>query len=107
MLPVVVFSVLGSVIAIIFCLMLDDMKQVIAYRRIGHIGLVVGTILMDNEMGLLRGLLIMQIFAFIHYSNFVLFCSFDKEFNINMKKSGQHLFISTTRKKKLGRQDKH
>merc|ERR1712007_173390 len=53
------FSVLGSVIAMMFCLMLDDMKQVIAYRRIGHIGLVVGTILIDNEMGLLRGLLIM------------------------------------------------
>ena len=58
LLPVVVFSVLGSVIAIMFCLILDDMKQVIAYRRIGHMGLVVGTILIDNEMGLLRGLLI-------------------------------------------------
>merc|ERR1712154_40567 len=59
LLPVVVFSVLGSVIAIMFCLILDDMKQVIAYRRIGHGGLVVGTILIDNEMGLLRSLLIM------------------------------------------------
>merc|ERR1711923_246238 len=57
-LPFIIFSVLGSTIAMIFCMMLDDMKQVIAYRRIGHIGLVVGTVLSDNEIGLVRRLLI-------------------------------------------------
>merc|ERR1711923_117364 len=56
--PFIIFSVLGSTIAMIFCMMLDDMKQVIAYRRIGHIGLVVGTVLSDNEIGLVRRLLI-------------------------------------------------
>lgn len=49
---------LGSVLAIFFCMMLDDLKQVIAYRRIGHIGLVVGTLISDNEVGILRSLLI-------------------------------------------------
>lgn len=49
---IIVVSVLGSIIAIIYCLMLDDLKIVIAYRRIGHIGLVVGTVLRDNEMGI-------------------------------------------------------
>ena len=57
-LPFIIFSVLGSTIAMMFCMMLDDMKQVIAYRRIGHIGLVVGTVLSDNEIGLVRRLLI-------------------------------------------------
>merc|ERR1712154_640354 len=57
-LPFIIFSVLGSTIAMMFCIMLDDMKQVIAYRRIGHIGLVVGTVLSDNEIGLVRRLLI-------------------------------------------------
>jgi len=49
---IIVISVLGSVIAIMYCIMLDDLKMVIAYRRIGHIGLVVGTILRDNEVGI-------------------------------------------------------
>jgi len=40
-------------------MILDDLKQVIAYSRIGHIGLVVGTVLADNEIGILRRLLIM------------------------------------------------
>lgn len=56
---VTIVSILGSVLAILFCLMLDDLKQVIAYSRIGHIGLVVGTILSDNEIGVLSSLLIM------------------------------------------------
>jgi len=56
---VIIISVLGSTLAIFFCMILDDLKQVIAYRRIGHIGLVVGTVLSDNEIGVLRRLLIM------------------------------------------------
>ena len=52
------FSVIGSVAAMIYCLILDDLKIIIAYRRIGHIGLVVGTILRDNEIGIWRSLLI-------------------------------------------------
>jgi len=48
---VILVSVVGSVIAILYCIILDDLKMVIAYRRIGHIGLVVGTILRDNEIG--------------------------------------------------------
>jgi len=52
------FSVIGSILAMGFCLILDDLKIVIAYRRIGHMGLVVGTILRDNEIGLWRSLLI-------------------------------------------------
>lgn len=40
-------------------MILDDLKQVIAYSRIGHMGLVVSTILSDNEIGILRSLLIM------------------------------------------------
>lgn len=55
---VIIISILGSILAILFCMMLDDLKQVIAYRRIGHIGLVVGTVLSDNEIGVLRRLLI-------------------------------------------------
>lgn len=51
-------SVFGSVVAIIYCLIIDDLKLVIAYRRIGHIGLVVATVLRDNDIGLLRRLLI-------------------------------------------------
>jgi len=56
---IIIFSVLGSALAIFFCIMLDDLKQVIAYSRIGHIGLVVGTVISDNEVGILRRLLIM------------------------------------------------
>lgn len=56
---VIIISVLGSVLAITFCMILDDLKQVIAYSRIGHMGLVVSTILSDNEIGILRSLLIM------------------------------------------------
>jgi len=41
-----------------FCIIVEDLKQVIAYRRIGHIGLVVGTVISDNEVGILRRLLI-------------------------------------------------
>ena len=55
---IIIFSVLGSALAIFFCIMLDDLKQVIAYSRIGHIGLVVGTVMSDNEVGILRRLLI-------------------------------------------------
>jgi len=55
---VIRFSVIGSVAAMIYCLILDDLKIIIAYRRIGHIGLVVGTILRDNEIGIWRSLLI-------------------------------------------------
>lgn len=55
---VILASVVGSVIAILYCIILDDLKMVIAYRRIGHIGLVVGTILRDNEIGVWRRLLI-------------------------------------------------
>ena len=56
---IIIFSVLGSALAMFFCMMLDDLKQVIAYSRIGHIGLVVGTVMSDNEVGILRSLLIM------------------------------------------------
>ena len=55
---IIIFSVLGSALAMFFCMMLDDLKQVIAYRRIGHMGLVVGTVISDNEVGILRSLLI-------------------------------------------------
>ncbi len=52
------FSVIGSVLAILYCLILDDLKMIIAYRRIGHIGLVVGTVLRDNEIRVWRRLII-------------------------------------------------
>ena len=55
---IIIFSVLGSALAMFFCIMLDDLKQVIAYRRIGHMGLVVGTVISDNEVGVSRSLLI-------------------------------------------------
>jgi len=55
---IIIFSVLGSALAMFFCMMLDDLKQVIAYRRIGHMGLVVGTVISDNEVGILSSLLI-------------------------------------------------
>jgi len=55
---VIVVSVAGSVLSIFYCIILDDMKQVIAYRRVGHIGLVVGTSISDNDFRVLRSLLI-------------------------------------------------
>jgi len=56
--PVMIAAVIGSVLSMFFCLMLDDIKQVIAYRRVGHIGLVVATSMSDNEFRVLRRLLI-------------------------------------------------
>ena len=55
---IIIASLLGSVLAICFCIILDDLKQVIAYRRVGHMGLVVGTVISDNEVRVLRRLLI-------------------------------------------------
>lgn len=54
----IIFSVGGSLLAMVYCIILDDIKSVIAYRRIGHIGLVIATVLSDNEARLLRSLLI-------------------------------------------------
>ena len=48
----------GSIIAIGLCLMQDDLKLVIAYSRVGHIGLVAACLLENNHIGVISALLV-------------------------------------------------
>lgn len=47
---VLYIALLGSCIAFIYCFVLDDLKQIVAYSSVGHIGLVLRSSLINNSL---------------------------------------------------------
>lgn len=54
--PVTLLALLGALISSLICLRQTDMKSLIAYSSVGHIGLMVAGILSNTQLGLYAGL---------------------------------------------------
>ena len=70
--PLSYFALWGSVLAMLICLVENDIKLIIAYRSIGHMGIVLSTILGHNEQSLFGRLLIMVAHGFVRSALFYL-----------------------------------
>jgi len=56
--PIVSVAIIGGVITSIICLRQTDIKSIIAYSSVGHIGLIVAGILSNSKLGMQASLAI-------------------------------------------------
>jgi NADH-ubiquinone oxidoreductase chain 4 len=57
--PIISIAIIGGVITSIICLRQTDIKSLIAYSSVGHIGLIVAGILSNSKLGIHARLAIM------------------------------------------------
>lgn len=56
--PIISIAIIGGVITSIICLRQSDIKSIIAYSSVGHIGLIVAGVLTNSKLGVQAGLAI-------------------------------------------------
>ena len=54
--PIISIAIIGGVITSIICLRQSDIKSIIAYSSVGHIGLIVAGVLTNSKLGVQAGL---------------------------------------------------
>lgn len=57
--PIISIAIIGGVITSIICLRQSDIKSIIAYSSVGHMGLIVAGVLTNSKLGVQAGLAIM------------------------------------------------
>lgn len=77
--PIISIALIGGVITSIICLRQSDIKSIIAYSSVGHIGLIVAGILTNSKLGLQASLAIIIAHGL---SSSALFCIANIRYNI-------------------------
>lgn len=54
--PIISIAIIGGVVTSIICLRQSDIKSIIAYSSVGHMGLIVAGILTNSKIGIVAGL---------------------------------------------------
>lgn len=54
--PIISIAIIGGVVTSIICLRQSDIKSIIAYSSVGHMGLIVAGILTNSKIGMVAGL---------------------------------------------------
>jgi NADH-ubiquinone oxidoreductase chain 4 len=56
--PIISIAIVGGVVTSIICLRQSDIKSIIAYSSVGHIGLIIAGVLTNSKLGVQAGLAI-------------------------------------------------